>query len=63
MYGGSGDGVFGGDDDVGGRVGGGDCSWAERTDSALDLVSDSYSVREISVGDSRPSSCSAYTIY
>ena len=41
-----------------------DCSSVKRTDPALDSVSDSYSkVEEISVGDSRYSSCSAYTIY
>ena len=52
-----------GDDDVGGGVGGGDCSWAERTDPVLNSVSNPYSVCEISVGDSKPSSCPAYTIY
>ena len=43
-------------------VGGGD-RWAERTDSMLDLASDSYSDFKISVGNSRPSSCPTYTIY
>ena len=58
-YGGGSD----GDNGVrGGRVGK-DCSWAERTDSALGSVSDLYSNSEISVGDSRPFSCPAYTIY
>ena len=51
------------DDDVDGKVGSGDCSWAERVDPVLDSVSDLYSVCKISVGDSRPSSCPAYTIY
>ena len=63
VYGGGGDGVFDDDDDVGGRIGGGDCSWAKRTDPVLDSVSDSYFIYEISVGDSRPSSCPAYTVY
>ena len=65
VYSGGGDGVFGGDgdDDAGGGVGGDDCSWAKRTNPTLDSFSDSYSVHEISVGDSRPSSCPAYTVY
>ena len=37
--------------------------WAERTDPVLDSASDLYSDSEISVGDSRPSSCPTYTIY
>ena len=40
-----------------------DYSWAERTNSALDSVSDSYSDDKISIGNSRHSSYSAYTIY
>ena len=55
--------VFGGDDDAGGGVGGGDCSWAKRTNPALDSVSNLYLIYGISVGDSRPSSCPAYTVY
>ena len=51
------------DDNAGGRVGGSDCSWAERTDPILDLVSDLYSVHKISVGGSRLSSCPTYTVY
>ena len=39
---------------------GNDC--IERADSALDSASDSYSEEKISVGDSGPSSCPAYTI-
>ena len=36
----------------------------KRTNPVLDSVSDSYSkTEEISVGDSKHSSCSAYTIY
>ena len=62
MYGG------GGDNDGDRRVRSGgmdcDCSCAERTDLALDSVSDPYSeVEEILVGDSRHSSCSVYTVY
>ena len=37
--------------------------WAERTDPMLDSVSDLYSDSEISVDDSRPFSCPAYTVY
>ena len=60
VYGGSDDGDSNGDV----RGGGVGCDWwAERTDPALDLASDSYSDSEISVGDSRPSSCSTYTVY
>ena len=55
--------VSGGDDDADGGVGGSDCSGVKRTNPALDSVSDPYSVHEISVGGSRPSSCPAYTIY
>ena len=41
-----------------------DCICAERTDPALDSVSNSYSKAEkISVSDSKPSSCPAYTFY
>ena len=41
-----------------------DCTCAKRTDPMLDSVSDSYSEdEEISVGDSRHSSCPAYTVY
>ena len=41
-----------------------DFSCAKRTDSALDSVSNPYSeAEEISVDDSRYSSCSAYTVY
>jgi len=43
-----------------GRIGN-DC--VERTDPALDSASDSYSKEEISVGDSKHSSCPTYTIY
>jgi len=50
-----------------GVIGGGvgcNCTCAERTNPALDLVSDSYfKAKEISVGDSRPSSHPAYTHY
>ena len=43
---------------------GSDCSCIKRTDSALDSVSNPYSeAEEISVDDSRHSSCPAYTIY
>ena len=60
VYSGGGDGD--GDNGVrGGEVG---CDlWAERTDPALDLVSNLYSELEISVSDSRHSSCPTYTIY
>ena len=59
-YGGSGN----GNDSVrGGRVDN-DCSYVKRTDSALDSASNSYSkTEEILVGDSRYSSCPAYTVY
>ena len=41
-----------------------DCSYTERTDPVLDSVSDLFSkAEEISVDDSRPSSCPAYTVY
>ena len=61
--------VYGGgsDGDNDGGVGGSgvdyDDWWAERADPVLDSASDSYSELEISVGDSRPSSCPAYTVY
>jgi len=43
---------------------GSDCSCAEKTDPALDSVSDPYSeAEEILVGDSRYSSCPTYTVY
>ena len=59
LYGGGGDGV---DDGVrGGGVS--NDGWAERTDPALNLASDSYSDSEISVGNSGPSSYPTYTIY
>ena len=35
----------------------------ERTDPALDSASNSYFEEEILVGDSRYSSCPAYTVY
>ena len=64
VQGGGGDGVVGGgDDDADGGVGGSDCSRVKRTNPALDSVSGPYSVHEISVGGSRPSSYPAYTIY
>ena len=51
-----------GDDDGGGD--GGDDVYRGKTKPALVSVSDSYSKDEIiSVGDSRPSSSPAYTIY
>ena len=60
VYGGGGD----GDSDGDVRGGGVGCDWwAERTDPALNSTSDSYSELEISVGDSRPSSCPTYTVY
>ena len=46
----------------GGGVDGADW-WVKRTNPVLDLVSDLYSELEISIGDSGPSSYSAYTIY
>ena len=50
-----------------GIIGGGvgcDCTCAERTDPALDSVSNLYSkAEEISVSDNRPSSCPTYTFY
>ena len=49
------------DDGVRGGGVGNDC--VERADPALDSASDSYSEEEISVGDSRPSSRPAYTVY
>ena len=41
-----------------------DCSYAKRTNPALDSVSNPYSeVEEISVGNSGHSSCPAYIVY
>ena len=51
-----------GDDGCGGGVGGDDV-YRGRAEPMLDSVSDSYSEDDsISVCDSRPSSCPAYTI-
>ena len=61
MYGGGGG---DGDNDGDVRGGGVGCDWwAKRTNPALDSASDSYSDSEISVGDSRSSSCPTYTVY
>ena len=50
-----------GDDDSSGSDGGNDV-YRGRAESVLDSVSDSYSKDEIiSICDSRPSSCPAYT--
>ena len=61
VYGDGGD----GDNDGDVRGGGVGCDdwWAERTDPALDSASDLYFDSEISVSDSGPSFCPAYTIY
>jgi len=42
---------------------GGDDVYNGRAEPVLVSLSDSYSVDEISVGCSRPSSCPAYTVY
>ena len=62
MYGGGSD----GDNDRGVRGGGVGNNWScvKRTDPVLDSVSNLYSeTEEILVGDSRYSSCPAYTVY
>ena len=57
-----GESMKGGDNGCGGGVGGDDV-YSGRAELMLDSVSDSYSEDDsISVCDSRPSSCPAYTI-
>ena len=51
-----------GDDDSGGSVEGDDM-YKKRTEPVLVLLSDSYPDNEISISDSRPSSCPVYTFY
>jgi len=54
--------IGGGDDDAGSSVGGDDV-YNGRAEPVLVSPSYLYSVDKILVGDSRPSSCPAYTVY
>ena len=59
---GRGESIGDGDDNAGSSVGGDDV-YNGRAEPILVSLSDLYSVDKILVGDSRPSSCSAYTVY